>query len=101
MRIKAPSDLAIGDYVFASRWSDCCPGDPWHVGYVSEVGPGYVVVGEVSQRRWGNAMRITEEQGRRIAAEYPAMEDGPSLPYEAIARVFGVPIPEAYGGKAS
>ena len=26
--IKAPSDLAVGDYVFASRWSDCSPGDP-------------------------------------------------------------------------
>lgn len=91
--IKAPSDLAVGDYVFASRWSDCSPGDPWHVGHVSEVGLGYVVVGEVSQRRWGNAMRITEEQGRRIVAEYPPMEGGPSLPYKEIARVFGVPVP--------
>lgn len=94
VNIKAPSDLAIGDYVFASRWSDCDPGDPWHVGHVSEVGPGYVVVGEVSQRRWGNAMRITEEQGSRIAAEYPVMEDGRALPYKEIARVFGVQAPQ-------
>lgn len=94
VNIKAPSDLEVGDYVFASRWSDCDPGDPWHVGHVSEVGQNYVVVGEVSQRRWGNAMRISHEQGRRIASEYPRMEDGPSLPYAEIASVFGVEVSE-------
>lgn len=85
---KAPDDLVIGDYVFASRWSDCCPGDPWHVGHVSEVGSNYVVVGGVSQRRFPNAMKITHEQGDRIIANFPKMEDGPSLHYEAIARIF-------------
>lgn len=97
--IKAPSDLVIGDYVFASRWSDCDPGDPWHIGYVSEVGKDYVVIGEVSLRRWGNAMRISEEQGHRIAKEYPVLEQGPALPYAEIARVFGVPVSEAFGVK--
>lgn len=98
VNVKAPSDLKVGDYVFASRWSDCDPGDPWHVGYVSEVGEGYVVIGEVSQRRWGNAMRISEEQGARIVQEYPVLEMGPSLPYAEIARVFGVTIPEGWVG---
>lgn len=97
VNLKAPGDLEVGDYVFASRWSDCDPGDPWHVGHISEVGANYVVIGAVSKRRWGNAMRISEEQGRRIASEYPELEKGPALPYAEIARVFGVPIPEGWG----
>lgn len=85
---KAPGDLKIDDYVFASRWNDCCPGDPWHVGYVSEVHEDYVIlVG--SKRSWPNAMRITEAQGWNIVASFPAMEDGPSLPYLQIAEAFG------------
>lgn len=86
----APGDLAVGDYVFASRWSDCDPGDPWTVGHISELGPNFVVVGEVTQRRWPKAMRISEEQGRRIIEQYPPMEaDFQSANYKAIARVFG------------
>jgi len=36
--VKIPiSKLQIGYYVFASRWGDRCPLDPWGVGYVSEI----------------------------------------------------------------
>jgi hypothetical protein len=88
---KAPGDLKVGDYVFASRWSDCDPGDPWHVGHVSEVGPDYVVVGDVSRRRWPRAMKITQEQGSRIVQAFPPMEDNwKAFNYKAIANVFGV-----------
>jgi hypothetical protein len=87
---KAPGDLKVGDYVFASRWSDCDPGDPWAVGHVSVVGPDFVVVGDVSQRRWPRAMRITHEQGARIVAQFPDMEDNwTAFNYKAIASVFG------------
>ena len=85
----APGDLKIGDYVFASRWSDCDPGDPWHVGHVSEIGPNYVVCGDVSIRHWRKAMKITAEQGARICAEFPALEKICPSDYLVIARVFG------------
>jgi hypothetical protein len=88
---RAPKDLAIGDYVFASRWSDCDPGDPWAVGHVSEIGEGFVVVGDVTPRRFPCAMRITAEQGTSIIAHYPGMEKNyQPRNYRAIARVFGI-----------
>lgn len=93
VNLKAPGDLQVGDYVFASRWSDCDPGDPWHVGHVSEIGEGFVVIGEISGRRWKNAMRITPEQGKRIVEHYPAMERNyTGLDYKAIAEIFGAAI---------
>jgi len=96
---KVPGDLVVGDYVFASRWSDCNPGDPWCVGHVAEIHlsapeqavpyPGYVVLAEGSYRRWPHAMRITLEQGARIIAELPRMEKEPR-DFGAVARVFGL-----------
>lgn len=85
----APGDLQLGDYVFASRWSDCDPGDPWAVGHISEIGDGYVVVAGVTLKRFPKAMRITPEQGARIAAEFPAMERE-TQDFGAVARVFGL-----------
>lgn len=95
---KVTGTLAVGDYVFASRWSDCDPGDPWFVGHIAEIHlaspehavpyPGYVVLAEAPNRRWPHAMRITPEQGARIIAEFPRMEHGPR-DFSAIARVFG------------
>lgn len=94
--LAAPGDLAIGDYVFASRWSDCDPGDPWAVGHVSEIGSNYVVVGDVSPRGWRKAMRITAEQGQRIIEQYPPMEaNRAAINYKAIAQVFGIPVTSA------
>lgn len=86
----APGDLRIGEYVFASRWSDCDPGDPWNVGHVSEIGDGFIVCGDASPRRWPKAMRITKEQGARICAEFPILEETNPSDYAAIAEVFGV-----------
>jgi hypothetical protein len=87
----APADLEVGDYVFASRWSDCDPCDPWVVGHISELGPNFVVVGDVSTRRWPKVMLIDHEQGRRIIEQYPPMEkEGAPLNYPAIARIFGL-----------
>jgi hypothetical protein len=88
---RKPFDVVAGDYVFASRWGDCDPGDPWAVGYVEEVGTENVRLTN-SPRFWPCAMKITHEQGTRICAEYPAMERLP-MDYEAIARVFGVTPP--------
>lgn len=91
---KVSDDIKPGDYVFASRYSDGCPGDPWCVGYVTEVfaneTPTYLRIGAYGTRGWRYAMRITEEQGVRIIAQYPAMENGESLPYLDIAKVFGI-----------
>lgn len=94
---KAPGDLKVGDYVFASRWSDADPGDPWVLGHVSQVwlpdGPyeyGSVVVGDSPQpyRHFPRAMKITAEQGKRILEMYPPMAHKP-LDYKWIAGVFG------------
>ena len=87
---NAPGDLKVGEYVFASRWSDCDPGDPWNVGHVSEIGNGFIVCGDASTRRWPKAMRITKEQGARICAEFPILETTNPSDYAAIAEVFGV-----------
>lgn len=87
---KAPGDLVIGDYVFASRWGDCDPGDPWHVGHVTEIGEDFVVVGDVSQRCWANAMKITPDQGKSIVERFSDMEKNwVRNNYKEIADVFG------------
>lgn len=88
--IKAPSDLTVGDYVFASRWSDCDPCDPWAVGVVHDIGRNCVIL-DSSARAWPHAMRISDEQGRRICELYPIMEKTMRpLDYDVIALVFGV-----------
>lgn len=87
---KAPGTLAIGDYVFASRWTDCTPGNPWAIGHVSAIGAHCVVVGDASERQWPNAMKITAEQAQRIMAAYPAMEDAPTN-LRAVAEVWNLP----------
>lgn len=97
VNLKAPGDLKKGDYVFASRWTDCSPSDPWFVGHVSEVGDRYVVIAESTRRQWPNAMRITAEQGRRIIDQFPAMEDGPQASYEEIAKIFLGPEVTGHG----
>lgn len=86
------TSISIGDYVFASRWGDCSPGDPWAVGGVTEVGDGYVVVGDASGRRFPKAMKITHEQGARICASFPELEGEP---------FDGAKIAEIFGEKAS
>lgn len=93
---KAPGELVVGDYVFACRWGDADPGDPWVVGHVSEIWPkiemeasGFVVVGDSPMRfrRFPRATKITPEQGERILRLYPPMAHKP-LDYKWIAEVF-------------
>ena len=77
-----PSNLKVGDYVFACRWSDADWSDPWAVGYVREVGENYIVLGEedgspisgVGARCFKKATLVTKKQGVRIIAEYPRRE---------------------------
>lgn len=69
-------DLKVGDYVFASHWSDCDPNDPWHVGQVTEVGTDFVVVGDVSQRWWRRATRISPEKGKEIIEWFTGNANG-------------------------
>jgi len=85
---KVTGDVKVGDYVFVSRWDDCDPADPWYVGHVSEVHVGYILVGG-SKRGWERAMHITEEQGQRILAQYPVMEDNRPVSYIDISKIFG------------
>jgi hypothetical protein len=63
----------LGDYVLASKYSDCDPKDPWRVGYVVRIiqdakGTTYVV-GEKDGtwsdfREYKHARRITHDEGR-------------------------------------
>lgn len=93
---RCPGNLFVGDYVFASRWSDCDWNDPWAVGYVLSLGDNYVTVGnedktinlQIGTQSWRYAMLITKEQGERIIAQYPVLEG--SVFYEdAVSRIFG------------
>jgi hypothetical protein len=92
---KASGDLQPGDYVFACRWGDGDPGDPWCVGWVESVDltdPYPIVRMKDNARGWRRAMKITEEQGHRICALYPAAEE---LSHQerlaARAEAFGLP----------
>ncbi len=80
-----PGDLQIGDYVFATRWSDADWNDPWCVGFVAECGKNYVTLCEengspisgVGKYAFRYAMKITAEQGNRIVREYSPREGSP------------------------
>lgn len=82
---RCPGELAIGDYVFATRWWDACWSDPWCVGFVGERGKNFVTLTEkdggmienVGIRAFPYAMKITAEQGERIVREYPPLEGKP------------------------
>lgn len=88
---SAASGVKVGDYVFASRWSDADWCDPWGVGHVSEAGGSWVSLVETGARKYPRAMPITPEIGARIVAEYPGLEaESASLDYERIAQIFGV-----------
>lgn len=91
---KATGDIQVGDYVFACRWGDADPGDPWAIGHVSEMNDpaedyGYVVVGDspARYRRFPHAIKVTPELASRIMAHYPRMEREPT-DYEMIASVW-------------
>lgn len=61
--------IKLGDYVHASRWADQDPDDPWCVGHVTTVTDNFIVVGEFSNRRWPNAVKIDDAEGKRLLVE--------------------------------
>jgi hypothetical protein len=68
--------IAVGDYVWVSRWSDQDPNDPWYVGRIQEIdysrlGSFYIKVGN---RWWCHYRKITKEQGQAILRTYPPLE---------------------------
>lgn len=92
---RSAGDIAIGDYVFACRWHDADPGDPWVIGHVSEINDsaedvGYVKVGDCSQpfRCWPRAVKITQKQAERILMMYPVLEKSVPTNYDIIAKVW-------------
>jgi hypothetical protein len=66
-------DVAVGDYVWATRWSDRDPNDPWAVGFVEALDDDRVLV---EGRYWPCFQKINEEQGRAILRTYPLIEKG-------------------------
>ena len=75
---EAEGGINIGDYVFASRWFDGTPNDPWYVGFVKgkidngKNGIEYMVDGSI--RWWKYCRKITKEEGDKIMSEYPKQE---------------------------
>lgn len=71
-------NIAVDDYVFASKWSDEDPNDPWCVGFVTEVMEDsigkYVRIQGVTNRYWKHFRKITKEEGDKILATYPGLE---------------------------
>ena len=64
----------IGEYVFACKWSDASPNDAWAVGFVTGIGRNYITCSPTGTRAFRHWFRISEEEGRKILAEYPQLE---------------------------
>ena len=75
-------DVKVGDYVFATRWSDCDWNDPWAVGFVCEIGRNYVRVDDgdggliegVGTRCWRYCQHVSGAVGAEIVTRYPGLE---------------------------
>jgi hypothetical protein len=72
-------NIEIGDYVLATRYSDCDPHDPWCVGFVVEIiknKKGIIyVIGEqfgklLNTKKFRNAKKITAIEGQKWLAAY-------------------------------
>jgi len=82
---KAPGQLKLEDYVFASRWPDCDWNDPWAVGFVAAIGENYVRLSNedgspiegVGHRSFSYAMKVTKEQAASIIIRYSTAEGRP------------------------
>jgi len=77
--IAMSKKINIGNYVFASRWSDEDPNDPWYVGRVTAI----MADGDLHVRRyqvehqsrwWPHVRRISSKEGEKILSEYPKLE---------------------------
>jgi len=90
----APGELEIGDYVFATRWSDADWNGPWAVGYVYVIGKDHIglrhedgsLIPGVGLRGFKYAVPVSGEQGSLIAAEYKHRE-GDEFSVDVIARI--------------
>lgn len=78
----------VGDYVFASRYSDCDWNDPWKVGVVTRVSDlgHYISIGDFGI--WKYAMPITKEQGDNVILRYPHLEGLEFDPEYAACAIF-------------
>ena len=72
-RRSAQRMVSLGDYVLATKYSDCDPQDPWRVGFVVRIitdkrGETYII-GEQDGtwndfREYRHAKKITADEGR-------------------------------------
>jgi hypothetical protein len=81
-----PPIVRLGDYVLATKYSDCDPNDPWRVGFLVRIihtwnKPDRFIVGE-QNGTWSDfyeylhAKKITAEEGREwIEANTEASRD--------------------------
>ena len=82
-------NISIGDYVFATKWSDGDPCDPHAVGFVGliDAEQGRVVVNDAEgnviygHNGFRRAKKITAEEGQRMLAIMREVSDryGPSM----------------------
>ncbi len=80
-----PGVLRVGDYLFATRWSDADWNDPYGVGFLAESGHNCIrlanedgsLIHGVGMRAFRYAVKITGDQGKRILSEYPPREGTP------------------------
>ena len=76
--------MNINDYVFASKWSDEDPNDPWCVGFISEIledsedSDDIKVKVDGYNRYWKHCRKITKEEGDKILSIYPGLEGNSS-----------------------
>lgn len=63
-------EFNIGDYVLATKYSDCATNDPWYVGEIHTIGVDwkgcFIQFKETGVRRWENVKKITKEEGDKI-----------------------------------
>jgi len=71
-------EIIVGDYVFASRWPDGDPNDPWYVGFVDEINEkeGFSTLYKVGGRNYRYCRKISKKQGEKILEKYPKLELG-------------------------
>ena len=94
-RVGEGESFVEGDYVFACKYSDCGPSDGWAVGTVgwidAEKGIINVVDSEgdnIGRRYFKCAIKVTEEQAKRILGEYPGWEGHSDIPPAEKSRIF-------------
>lgn len=69
------NDIKVGDYVFATKYSDADPNDRWIISFVKEALPNegddlYVRFIETGLMRFKYAQKITLSEGKYILASW-------------------------------